>query len=131
MKAPTLSIIMVSWNACDILRACLRTAVRRRLISDVPVGAFLSGGVDSGLIAALMSLLTNAPVRTYSVGFRDLPSSELGYAGLVARQYRTDHHELVLEEDCSAEHRERLTWIWDSPLSEPADVPPGPLPIHP
>ena len=101
----------------------LTTSVKRRLISDVPLGAFLSGGVDSSLIVALMSILTNAPVRTYSVGFRDFPASELPFAALVARQYHTDHHEFVLEEDCFADHLEKLTWIRDSPLSEPADVP--------
>jgi asparagine synthase (glutamine-hydrolysing) len=101
----------------------LTTSVQRRLISDVPVGAFLSGGVDSSLIVALMSKLTNASVRTYSVGFRDFRDSELPHAALVAQQYHTDHHELVLEEDCFADHLEKLTWIRDSPLSEPADVP--------
>jgi len=105
------------------VESLLTTAVKRRLISDVPVGAFLSGGVDSSLIVALMSKLTNVPVRTYSVGFRDFPSSELPYARIVAERYQTDHHELVLEEDCFAEQIERLTWVRDSPLSEPADVP--------
>jgi len=107
----------------EAVESRLRTSVQRRLISDVPVGAFLSGGVDSSLIVALMSRLTNAPVRTYSVGFRNFPNSELPYAGLVAEQYHTDHHELVLEEDSFADHLEKLTWIRDSPLSEPADVP--------
>lgn len=101
----------------------LKTSVKRRLISDVPLGAFLSGGVDSSLIVAMMSTLTNAPVRTYSVGFRDAASSELPYARIVAQRYGTDHHELVLEEDCFADHLEKLTWMRDSPLSEPADVP--------
>jgi asparagine synthase (glutamine-hydrolysing) len=105
------------------VESLLTTSVQRRLISDVPLGAFLSGGVDSSLIVALMSKLTNAPVRTYSVGFRNFPSSELPYAKIVADQYRTDHHELVLEEDCFADHLEKLTWMRDSPLSEPADVP--------
>jgi asparagine synthase (glutamine-hydrolysing) len=105
------------------VESLLRTSVQRRLIADVPLGAFLSGGVDSSLIVALMSQLTNAPVRTYSVGFKDFPSSELPYAKIVADQYHTDHHELVLEEDCFADHLEKLTWIRDSPLSEPADVP--------
>ncbi len=105
------------------VESLLKTSVQRRLISDVPLGAFLSGGVDSSLIVALMSTLTNAPVRTYSVGFRNFPSSELPYAKIVADQYHTDHHELVLEEDCFADHLEKLTWIRDSPLSEPADVP--------
>ncbi len=105
------------------VEALLTTSVRRRLISDVPLGAFLSGGVDSSVIVALMSMLTNAPVRTYSVGFRHFPSSELPYARIVADKYRTDHHELVLEESCFADHLDKLTWLRDSPLSEPADVP--------
>jgi asparagine synthase (glutamine-hydrolysing) len=105
------------------VEALLLQSVRRRLISDVPLGAFLSGGVDSSLIVAMMSKLTNSPVKTYSVGFRNFASSELEYAGVIARQYRTDHHELVLEEDCFAEHLEKLTWLRDGPLSEPADVP--------
>lgn len=105
------------------VEALLQTSVRRRLISDVPLGAFLSGGVDSSLIVALMSKLTNAPVKTYSVGFNDFPDSELRYAAMVAKQYETDHHELVLEEDCFADYLEELTWVRDAPLSEPADVP--------
>ncbi|MHC4396283.1 MAG: asparagine synthase (glutamine-hydrolyzing) [Planctomycetota bacterium] len=105
------------------VEALLQTSVKRRLISDVPLGAFLSGGVDSSLIVALMSRLTNAPVKTYSVGFNDFPDSELRYAGMVAKQYETDHHELILEEDCFADYLEELTWIRDAPLSEPADVP--------
>ncbi|MHC4644444.1 MAG: asparagine synthase (glutamine-hydrolyzing) [Planctomycetota bacterium] len=105
------------------VEALIRTSVERRLISDVPLGSFLSGGVDSSLIVALMSKLTNAPVKTYSVGFNDFPDSELRYARMVAKQYETDHHELVLEEDCFADYLEELTWVRDAPLSEPADVP--------
>jgi asparagine synthase (glutamine-hydrolysing) len=105
------------------VESLLLQSVRRRLISDVPLGAFLSGGVDSSLIVAMMSKLTNAPVKTYSVGFRNFASSELEYARVIATKYQTDHHELVLEEDCFAEHLEKLTWLRDSPLSEPADVP--------
>jgi len=101
----------------------LLQSVKRRLISDVPLGAFLSGGIDSSLIVAMMSKLTNAPVKTYSVGFRSFASSELGYAKITAEKYQTNHHELVLEEDCFAEHLEKLTWLRDAPLSEPADVP--------
>ncbi|MEJ2703102.1 MAG: asparagine synthase (glutamine-hydrolyzing) [Sedimentisphaerales bacterium] len=107
----------------DQVESLLMKSVERRLISDVPLGAFLSGGVDSSLIVALMSRLTHAPVRTYSVGFPSFPFSEAPYAKTVAELYGTDHHELILEEDCFAEHFEPLTWIRDSPLSEPADVP--------
>lgn len=105
------------------VEALLQTSVERRLISDVPIGAFLSGGVDSSLIVALMSRLTNSSVKTYSVGFNDFRDSELRYAGMVAKQYETDHHELILEEEHFADYLEELTWIRDAPLSEPADVP--------
>ena len=105
------------------VESLLLKSVKRRLISDVPLGAFLSGGVDSSLIVAMMSKLTNAPVRTYSVGFQNFVFSEVPYAKVVAEKYKTDHHELILEEDCFADHLEKLTWIRDSPLSEPADIP--------
>ncbi|MCK4787418.1 MAG: asparagine synthase (glutamine-hydrolyzing) [Desulfobacteraceae bacterium] len=107
----------------DETESLLLTSVKRRLISDVPLGAFLSGGIDSSLIVALMHKLTNAPVKTYSVGFKDFPTSELGYARSVAERFNTDHHELVLEEDYFAENLEKLTWMRDSPLSERSDVP--------
>lgn len=101
----------------------LLKSVERRLISDVPFGAFLSGGVDSSLIVAMMAKLCSQPVRTYSVGFRDFPNSELDFAKIVARQFKTEHHELVLEPDCFADYLDKLTWMRDSPLSERSDVP--------
>ena len=110
-------------SVTEEVESLLLKSVKRRLISDVPLGAFLSGGVDSSLIVAMMSKLTNAPVRTYSVGFNNFAFSEVTYAKVVADQYKTDHHELILNEDCFAEHLEKLTWIRDSPLSEPADIP--------
>jgi len=103
--------------------ALLLKAVERRLISDVPLGAFLSGGVDSSLIVAMMNKLSNTPVRTYSVGFRNFPTSELPYARSVAELFGTAHHELVLEEDRFADNLEKLTWMRDSPLTERGDVP--------
>ena len=118
-----------SWNAkCleevkDYGESLLLKSVKRRLISDVPLGAFLSGGVDSSLIVALMSKLSNVQIKTYSVGFDNFSFSELPYAKIVANRFKTNHHELVLEEDYFAEHLEKLTWIRDSPLSEPADIP--------
>jgi asparagine synthase (glutamine-hydrolysing) len=105
------------------VESLLLETVKSHLISDVPLGAFLSGGVDSSLIVAMMSKLTNVPVRTYSVGFCNYAFSELPYARVVADQYKTDHYELVLKEDCFAENLEKLTWLRDSPLSEPADIP--------
>ncbi|MBI3967635.1 MAG: asparagine synthase (glutamine-hydrolyzing) [Chloroflexi bacterium] len=75
----------------------LREVVRDQMISDVPLGAFLSGGVDSSLIVALMSEVSEQPVRTFSIGFKERSFDELDYARLVADRFGTEHHELVLE----------------------------------
>lgn len=107
----------------DEVESLLLKSVKRRLISDVPLGAFLSGGVDSSLIVAMMSKLTGSQVKTYSVGFDNFSFSETPYAKTVSDQYKTNHHELILEEDFFAENLETATWMRDKPLSEPADVP--------
>jgi len=78
------------------LTTALRSAIRRTLISDVPLGAFLSGGIDSSLVVALMSEVSNRPVRTFSVGFEEDSYSELPYARSVAQRYHTEHNEIVL-----------------------------------
>ncbi len=101
----------------------LKKSIERRMVSDVPLGSFLSGGVDSSLIVALMSSLGNGPVKTYSVGFKDFEHSETSYAKLVAEQYKTDHHELILSENVFLDNFENLTYLRDAPLSEPADIP--------
>jgi len=74
-----------------------RESVRLRLVSDVPLGAFLSGGVDSSAIVAMMSLEGAAPVRTFSIGFAEGDYDELHYARMVAERYGTEHHELVVQ----------------------------------
>lgn len=79
------------------LRGLLDDAVRENMVSDVPVGAFLSGGLDSSIVVALMSRLTSEPVRTFSVGFRERSYNELPYARMVAERYGTDHHEVIVE----------------------------------
>jgi asparagine synthase (glutamine-hydrolysing) len=78
------------------LRRLLEKAVRRRLIADVPLGAFLSGGLDSSTIVALMATQSTRPVRTFSIGFPNAGDSELPWARLVADRYKTDHYEAVV-----------------------------------
>ncbi len=102
----------------------LDEAVRMQMVSDVPFGAFLSGGLDSSTIVALMTR-HNAKVKTFSVGFGGSESaySELGYAGVVARHFATDHHELVVSPDDLIEHLPALVGYRDAPVTEPSDIP--------
>jgi asparagine synthase (glutamine-hydrolysing) len=88
-------------EAARRVRATVEEAVRSRLMSDVPLGAFLSGGIDSSIVVACMARASSAPVKTFSVGFKEggREDNELPYARLVAERWRTDHHELVVEPD--------------------------------
>ena len=76
----------------------LDQSVEMRMISDVPFGAFLSGGIDSSAIVALMSRHSNMPVKTFSVGFEEQQYSELSHADIIARLFSTDHHELIVSQ---------------------------------
>ncbi len=84
------------------LSSLIEESVRVRLVSDVPLGAFLSGGLDSSLIVAMMARHSSQPVKTFSVGFTSRDRSELPYARMVAERYGTDHHEMVVEPDMTS-----------------------------
>jgi len=104
------------------LLARYRESVRIRLMSDVPLGAFLSGGVDSSSVVALMSELTGEPVITSSIGFRDKRFDETAYARLVASRFHTKHHEQVVEPD-AVEIVEKLVWHYDEPFADSSAIP--------
>ncbi len=104
------------------IREHIHRSVEERMLSDVPVGALLSGGVDSSIVVGLMSQVKTQPVRTFAVGF-DVPGfSELPYARLVAGHFGTVHHELMLTGDELTRVWPLLTWHRDEPVSEPSDL---------
>src|SRR5271157_872514 len=100
----------------------LRESVRLRLIADVPLGAFLSGGTDSSAVVAFMAELGARPLRTFSVGFDEPQYSELPFARAVARRYSTEHHELVVTPQHLRDELPRLVAFRDEPIAEPTDV---------
>jgi asparagine synthase (glutamine-hydrolysing) len=104
------------------LRARLRDSVRAHLVSDVPVGVLLSGGVDSATLAALAAQETSEPLRTFSIGFEERSFDELGDARLVATRYGTDHHELVLRPD-AALLLPKLADAFDEPFADSSALP--------
>lgn len=97
-------------------------AVRLRLMSDVPLGMFLSGGIDSSAITAVMSTLVQDPIKTFSVAFAEREANEFAYARQVASRYRTDHHEVVLGRDEFFALVPRLVWHEDEPMAHPSSV---------
>lgn len=103
--------------------ATLDEAVRIRMISDVPYGAFLSGGLDSSAIVALMSRYSEHPVNTFSIGFREARYSELPYARMVVHQFRTNHSELVISADDLMQFLPLLIHHSDAPIAEASNIP--------
>src|SRR5262249_53876942 len=94
-----------------------------RLISDVPLGAFLSGGLDSTALVAIMSRLMDQRVKTFAIGFADNPSfNELEYARLVARTYDTDHREFIVQPD-AIKLLPKLIWHYDQPFADSSAIP--------
>ena len=104
------------------LRERLRDSVRAHLVSDVPVGVLLSGGVDSATLTALAAEESGERVRTFSIGFRERSFDELERARLVATRYDTDHHELIVEPDVG-EVLTQLAEVFDEPLADSSALP--------
>jgi asparagine synthase (glutamine-hydrolysing) len=104
------------------LEHLLQQVVRRQMISDVPIGVFLSGGIDSSLMVALMARESQKPVRSFSIAFKDADADESSIAGLVARQFGTDHTVLPAE-DLKPDMLLELLGRLDEPFADPAFVP--------
>ena len=99
-----------------------RESVRLRLMADVPLGMFLSGGIDSSAIAAVMSGMVSEPIKTFSVAFAEREANELEYARLIATAYKTNHHEIVVSPEQFFSALPRLVWHEDEPLAHPSSV---------
>src|SRR5207245_2400062 len=112
-----------SEEAClEEMEHLLQEAVRIRLISDVPLGALLSGGTDSSIVVALMTRASSGPVKTFSIGFRSADFDEARYARILASHFGTDHHELILEPDV-VETVEDLTTSLEEPFGDSSMLP--------
>jgi asparagine synthase (glutamine-hydrolysing) len=106
----------------EILRL-LRASIKKRMMSDVPFGVFLSGGVDSSANVALMSEVMSRPVETFTVGFSDAKSNEFESARRVARQFQTNHHEVVISQREVQQFLPEMVWHQDEPIGDPVCVP--------
>ncbi|MDQ2714018.1 MAG: asparagine synthase (glutamine-hydrolyzing) [Chloroflexota bacterium] len=109
-------------TAIERTRALLTEAVQIRLMSEVPLGAFLSGGVDSSIVVGLMSSMMSQPVKTFSIGFEEDDYSELPYARQVARHFGTDHHEFFVRPELVSVLPE-LVWAYDEPFADSSMLP--------
>jgi asparagine synthase (glutamine-hydrolysing) len=107
---------------CEMLRHSLCEATRVRLMSDVPLGAFLSGGVDSSSVVAMMSHLMKRAVTTCSIGFEDKEYNEADFAREISRKFETDHHEQVVHPE-AIEILKKLVWHYDEPFADSSAIP--------
>ncbi len=111
-------------KAIEDLRFLLRRAIKDRMMSDVPFGVFLSGGIDSSLNVALMSELMSRPVETFTVGFKELEKyNELQYAREISRKFKTNHHEILIDAKDAEAVISDLAWHEDEPNGDPVCIP--------
>jgi asparagine synthase (glutamine-hydrolysing) len=115
-----------SLSEADVLRdteQLVTTAVRERMISDVPLGAFLSGGIDSSLVVALMQEIGGSPVSTFCIGFEDKNHDESAHAAAVAKHIGTRHHTMILDAKRGLELAQRMASYYDEPFADVSQIP--------
>lgn len=107
---------------CELLSSKLSETVGSHMMSDVPLGAFLSGGIDSSAVVSLMSQHSSSPVKTFSIGFKEAKYNELKYAREVARKYQTEHHEQIVQPE-SVDLLPKLVDAYDEPFADSSAIP--------
>ena len=105
------------------LETLLETTISQQMLADVPLGSFLSGGIDSSLIVSLMQKQSSRPVKTFSIGFDDKSYDEAGYAKAVAAHLKTEHHELYVSSADALDVIPKLPHIYDEPFSDSSQIP--------
>jgi asparagine synthase (glutamine-hydrolysing) len=109
-------------EASKLVREEVEKAVLKRLVSDVPLGAFLSGGVDSSIVTGIMAQHISEPVKTFSIGFKETDFSEISYAKIVATKFKTDHHEFIVKPDVFG-ILPKLVWHYNEPFADSSSIP--------
>ncbi|MCX6155729.1 MAG: asparagine synthase (glutamine-hydrolyzing) [Candidatus Kapabacteria bacterium] len=123
--SPNLPFTKLSENEIiDEIMRLLRQSIKDRMMSDVPFGVFLSGGIDSSVNVALMAELMDRPIDTYTVGFKELEAyNELQYARQISDQFQTNHHEVLIDSSDAFPILQELTWHEDEPNADPVCIP--------
>jgi len=122
LPLPSDGVLRSESHYVQTYRKMLEQAVKSHLMSDVPLGVFLSGGIDSSVVAALMTKIQKAPIETFSVGYAEDSYSELPYARQVAKHLNSVHHEIILSRDEFFSSLPRLIWHEDEPIVWPSSV---------